>query len=173
MPRTGTTSEERAQRVEGRSPSMIRFLQKENRLTKALFVVIIARCLRFDGGLPDPRAHRPERVRAPTRSPSSIRIGIAAIFSGATSSPSRRSRSLPRQRVQQQYPQYAGNPMIMNMIEPQVGQQLVQQQILLDEARNWASTLPMPTCATICRPDLRARCCFPTGNSSGRTSTPR
>ncbi|MFZ1015485.1 MAG: peptidylprolyl isomerase, partial [Terracidiphilus sp.] len=38
------------------------------------------------------------------------------------------------QRVQQQYPQYAGNPMIMNMIEPQVGQQLVQQQILLDEA---------------------------------------
>ena len=41
---------------------------------------------------------------------------------------------MPRQRVQQQYPQYAGNPMIMNMIEPQVGQQLVQQQILLDEA---------------------------------------
>ncbi len=38
------------------------------------------------------------------------------------------------QRVQQQYPQYAGNPMIMSMIEPQVGQQLVQQQILLDEA---------------------------------------
>jgi len=37
--------------------------------------------------------------------------------------------------VQQQYPQYAGNPMIMNMIEPQVGQQLVQQQILLNEAQ--------------------------------------
>jgi len=41
---------------------------------------------------------------------------------------------LATQRVQQQYPQYAGNPMVMNMIEPQVGQQLVQQQILLDEA---------------------------------------
>ena len=36
--------------------------------------------------------------------------------------------------MRQQYPQYAGNSMILSIIEPQVAQQLVQQQILLAEA---------------------------------------
>jgi peptidyl-prolyl cis-trans isomerase D len=38
------------------------------------------------------------------------------------------------QQIQQRYPQYAGNPQIEHMIEQQVGQQLVQQQVLLIEA---------------------------------------
>ncbi len=37
-------------------------------------------------------------------------------------------------RIQQQYPQYAGNPMIEKIIEPQVGQQIVQQRIMVAEA---------------------------------------
>ncbi len=71
--------------------------------------------------------------------PWCIRTGTAALSSGEVIT-QRRWRSLASQRVQQQYPQYAGNPMILNMIEPQVGQQLVQQQILLAEAQSWAST---------------------------------
>ena len=39
-----------------------------------------------------------------------------------------------RQQLQQRGPQYADNPMILNFFEQQVGQQLVQQQVLLEEA---------------------------------------
>jgi peptidyl-prolyl cis-trans isomerase D len=39
-----------------------------------------------------------------------------------------------RQQLQQRGPQYADNPMILNFFEQQVGQQQVQQQILLEEA---------------------------------------
>ena len=39
-----------------------------------------------------------------------------------------------RQQLQQRSPQYADNPMILNFYEQQVGQQLVQQQVLLEEA---------------------------------------
>ena len=39
-----------------------------------------------------------------------------------------------RQQLQQRNPQYADNPMILNFFEAQVGQQLVQQRVLLQEA---------------------------------------
>ena len=41
---------------------------------------------------------------------------------------------LTRQQLQRQGAQYADNQTLINMFEPQVGQQLVQQQILLQEA---------------------------------------
>ena len=52
---------------------------------------------------------------------------------------------MARQQIQQRNPQYADNPMIMNLFSQQVGQQLVQQQILLAEADGWASAPPMTT----------------------------
>jgi peptidyl-prolyl cis-trans isomerase D len=39
-----------------------------------------------------------------------------------------------RRQVQQRNPQYADNPMILHLFEQQIGQQMVQQQILLAEA---------------------------------------
>lgn len=45
-----------------------------------------------------------------------------------------RVSSQARQQLQQRNPQYLSNPMIMNLFEQQVGQQMVQQQILLAEA---------------------------------------
>src|SRR6185437_6350685 len=45
-----------------------------------------------------------------------------------------RVQQVARQQVQQRNPQYLDNPMIMNFFTQQVGQQLVQQQILLSEA---------------------------------------
>ncbi len=40
--------------------------------------------------------------------------------------------------------------MILGLFEQQVGQQLVQEQILLAEASNWASTPRMKMCGSFC-----------------------
>jgi peptidyl-prolyl cis-trans isomerase D len=58
----------------------------------------------------------------------------AYLFSGRYVSHERVSQ-IARQQVQRQYPQYANNPAIQGLIEQQVGQHLVQQQILLIEAQ--------------------------------------
>jgi peptidyl-prolyl cis-trans isomerase D len=44
-------------------------------------------------------------------------------------------RQRASQVLQSQYPQFAGNPGILRLIEMQIGQQVVQQQVLLIEAR--------------------------------------
>ena len=63
-----------------------------------------------------------------------IRTGTAGSSSGGEVISQQKVAQMAPQRVQQQNPQYADNPMILNMIEQQVGQQLVQQQVLLAEA---------------------------------------
>jgi peptidyl-prolyl cis-trans isomerase D len=112
---------------------MIRFLQKENRLTKALFVVIIAAAsvsmvVYLIPGLTGQSATNADTFAIV------YPHWYSRYLSGGDTITQQKVTQLASQRVQQQYPQYAGNPMILNMIEPQVGQQLVQQQILLDEA---------------------------------------
>ena len=112
---------------------MIRFLQKENRLTKALFVVIIAAAsvsmvVYLIPGLTGQSATSADTFAIV------YPHWYSRYLSGGDIITQQKVTQLASQRVQQQYPQYAGNPMILNMIEPQVGQQLVQQQILLDEA---------------------------------------
>ena len=112
---------------------MIRFLQRDNRVTKAFFVIIIAAAsvgmvIYLIPGL--------------TGMGASTTDTFAAIYphwysrllsSGVTISQQAVSQRASRQ-IQQRYPQYAGNPQIEHMIEQQVGQQLVQQQVLLIEA---------------------------------------
>jgi peptidyl-prolyl cis-trans isomerase D len=112
---------------------MIRFLQKENRLTKALFVVIIGAAvvsmvIYLIPGLSGQSGSSTDTFAVVYPHWYSRFLASGEVIS------QQKVAQLATQRVQQQYPQYAGNPMIMNMIEPQVGQQLVQQQILLDEA---------------------------------------
>jgi peptidyl-prolyl cis-trans isomerase D len=114
---------------------MIRFLQKENRLTKALFVVIIAAAsvsmvVYLIPGLTGQSASGADTFAVVYPHWYSRFLSAGDVIS------QQKVTQMATQRVQQQYPQYAGNPMIMNMIEPQVGQQLVQQQILLEEATN-------------------------------------
>ena len=112
---------------------MIRFLQTDNRITKALLVVIIgaasvSMCVYLIPGLtgggsasPDTYAviypHWYSRFLSSGESVSQVRVEQVA-----------------RQQLQQRSPQYADNPMILNFFEQQVGQQLVQQQVLLEEA---------------------------------------
>ena len=45
-----------------------------------------------------------------------------------------RVEQITENQLQQRDPQYASNPMIVQLFEQQVGQQLVQQQVLLEEA---------------------------------------
>lgn len=112
---------------------MIRFLQQDNRVVKALFVVIIAAAsismvVYLIPGLMGLGA---------TGSDTYAVIyphWYNRLFSSGEVITQQKVSQAATQRIQQQYPQYAGNPMIMQIIEPQVAQQMIQQRILLNEA---------------------------------------
>ena len=113
---------------------MIRFLQsKDNRVVKALFVVIIAAAsvsmvvylipgLTAGGGI----SANTYAVVYPH--------WYSRFFASGEEISQEKVAQQARQQLQQRNPQYASNPMIVNLFEQQVGQQLVQQQILLAEA---------------------------------------
>jgi peptidyl-prolyl cis-trans isomerase D len=112
---------------------MIRFLQKENRLTKALFVVIIAAAsvsmvVYLIPGL------------AAGGAVSSSDYAVIyphwynKLFSNGDEILQNKVEQQARQQIQQRNPQYADNPMILNFFTQQVGQQMVEQQVLLQEA---------------------------------------
>jgi peptidyl-prolyl cis-trans isomerase D len=112
---------------------MIRFLQKDSRVIKAFFVIIIAfasvgMVIYLIPGL--------------TGMGTSTADVYATIFphwythflsTGITVSRERVSQ-MARQQLQRQNPEYADNPMIVRLVEQQAGQRLVQQQVLLAEA---------------------------------------
>jgi len=113
---------------------MIRFLQsKDNRVVKALFVVIIAAAsvsmvvylipgLTAGGGI----SANTYAVVYPH--------WYSRFFASGEEISEQKVDQQARQQLQQRNPQYASNPMIVNLFKQQVGQQLVQQQILLAEA---------------------------------------
>jgi peptidyl-prolyl cis-trans isomerase D len=112
---------------------MIRFLQKDNRIVKALFVVIIAAA----------SVSMVVYLIPGLTGQSSVGAGTYAVvypnwyskfFSSGESISQEKVTMQARQQLQQRNPQYASNPMIVNLFEQQVGQQMVQQQILLAEA---------------------------------------
>ena len=112
---------------------MIRFLQKDNRVVKALFVVIIAAAsvgmvVYLIPGLTGMGASTTDTYA--TVYPH----WYNRIFSSGDTISQQRVSQVARQQLMRRGPQYADNPMIVNIIERQVGQQLVQQQILLIEA---------------------------------------
>jgi peptidyl-prolyl cis-trans isomerase D len=110
---------------------MIRFLQKDSRVVKAFFVVIIAAA---------------SVSMVVYLIPGLTGGGAASADTYATIYPTWYSRFLSsgdvvslqkveqvaRQQMQQQ--RYPDNPMILNLLEQRVGQTLIQQQILLAEA---------------------------------------
>ena len=112
---------------------MIRFLQKENRVTKALFVVIIAAASVSMVVYLIPGLTGQGASAADTYAVVYPHWYSRVFASGDTISQAKVSQ-LARMQVMQRNPQYADNPMIVSLFEQQVGQQLVQQQILLAEA---------------------------------------
>jgi peptidyl-prolyl cis-trans isomerase D len=112
---------------------MIRFLQKDNRVVKALFVVIIAAAsvgmvIYLIPGLTGMGANTTDTYA--TVYPH----WYSRIFSSGDTISQQRVSQVAHQQLMRRGPQYADNPMIVSIIERQVGQQLVQQQILLNEA---------------------------------------
>jgi len=112
---------------------MIRFLQKDNRIVKALFVVIIVAASVSMVVYLIPGLTGQSATGADTYAVVYPHWYSRVLSSGEVITQDKVTMAA-QERVQQQYPQYAGNPMIMNLIQSQVGQQLVQQQILLAEA---------------------------------------
>jgi peptidyl-prolyl cis-trans isomerase D len=112
---------------------MIRFLQQDNRVVKALFVVIIAAASVSMVVYLIPGLTGQGAVSAGTYAVVYPHWYSKFFASGEAISQDKVSTQA-RQQLQQRNPQYASNPMIVSLFEQQVGQQLVQQQILLAEA---------------------------------------
>jgi peptidyl-prolyl cis-trans isomerase D len=114
---------------------MIRFLQaKDSRVAKAIFIVIIAAVSlgmvvylipSFVSGM-GANAQDTYAVVYPH--------WYSKFFSSGATIQQTKVDRMTRQQLMRQNPQYADNPMIIQMFEPRVGQQLVQQQIMLLEA---------------------------------------
>jgi peptidyl-prolyl cis-trans isomerase D len=112
---------------------MIRFLQTDNRMTKAIFVVIIGivsvgMVVYLIPGLTGQGA-----------SAANVYATIyphwySRLFSSGTTVTEEEVDKTARQQLQQQNPEYADNPMMLGYFEQREGQRLVQTQILLAEA---------------------------------------
>ena len=147
---------------------MIRFLQsQDNRLVKALFVVIIAAAsismvvylipgLTGQGG---------------------VSAGTYAViyphwwsrfFSSGDTIPEEKVAAQARQQLQQRNPQYASNPMIVNLFEQQVGQQMVQQKILLAEAAKLGISANSDDVAQFLHQGQAGQVLFPNGKFIGQ-----
>src|SRR3984957_4305475 len=110
---------------------MIRFLQTNNRMTKAIFVVIIGvvsigMVVYLIPGLTGQGA-----ATADTYATIYPHWYSKLLSSGSTVSQQMVDKLARAQLAQQRYPD---NPMILGLFEQRVGEQLIQQQILLDEA---------------------------------------
>ena len=112
---------------------MIRFLQTDNRMVKALIVVVIGAAsvtmvLYLIPGLGGMGSSSPD-----TYATVYPHWYSRLLSSGDTVSQSR-VEQIAQSQLQQRSPQYANNPMLLQFFEQQVGQQLVQQVVLLQEA---------------------------------------
>jgi len=112
---------------------MIRFLQADNRVVKALFWVIISAaivsmCVYLIPGL----------MSTASSSPDTYAVVYPHWYSRILSSGDTISiqtvQDMTRRQIMQRNPQYADNPMIVQLFQSQVGQQLIQRQVLLQEA---------------------------------------
>jgi peptidyl-prolyl cis-trans isomerase D len=141
---------------------MIRFLQRDNRVTKAFFVIIIAAAsvgmvVYLIPGLTGMGASAADTYA--TIYPH----WYSSIFSSGMTVSQEQVSMAARRQVQQRNPQYADNPVILHLFEQQVGQQLVQQQILLAEADKLGITAngrrcgPVPASGAVWRVSLPQR----------------
>jgi peptidyl-prolyl cis-trans isomerase D len=112
---------------------MIRFLQRDNRFTKAFFIVVIAAAsvgmvVYLIPGLTGMGASAADTYAV------IYPHWYSSFFSSGLTVSQEQVSQITQRQVRQRNPQYADNPMILRYFEQQVGQQLVQQKILLAEA---------------------------------------
>ena len=112
---------------------MLRFLQKDTKIAKAIYIVIIAAAsvgmvVYLIPGLMSGSAAAPDTFA------EVYPHWWSKIFHSADVVSLQKVQQMARQEVSQRNPQYLDNPVILNFFTQQVGQQLVQQQELLTEA---------------------------------------
>ena len=146
---------------------MIRFLQQDNRVVKALFVVIIAAASVSMVVYLIPGLTGQGAVSAGTYAVVYPRWYSKFFASGDVISQEKVSAQA-RQQLQQRNPQYASNPMIVNLFEQQVGQQLVQQQILLAEAAKLGISANNDDVAQFLHQGQAGQVLFPNGKFIGQ-----
>lgn len=146
---------------------MIRFLQKDNRVVKALFVVIIAAASVSMVVYLIPGLTGQGAVSADTYAVVYPHWYSKFLSSGATISQEKVTQQA-RQQLQQRNPQYASNPMIVGLFEQQVGQQMVQQQILLAEAEKLGITANSDDVLNYLHTGQAGQVLFPNGQFIGK-----
>ncbi len=112
---------------------MLRFLQKDTKIAKAIYVVIIAAAsvgmvVYLIPGLMSGTAAAPDTYA------EVYPHWWSKIFHSADVVSLQKVQQMARQQVSQRNPQYLDSPVILNFFTQQVGQQMVQQQELLTEA---------------------------------------
>jgi peptidyl-prolyl cis-trans isomerase D len=145
---------------------MIRFLQTDNRLTKALLVVIIgAASISMVVYL------IPGLTGAGASSPDAYAVvyphWYSRILSSGDTVSQTRVQQVAENQLRQRGPQYANNPMLVQFFEQQVGQQLVQQQVLLQEAHRLGVTATDDDVRTYLRTGPTGQVIFPGGKYIG------
>jgi len=110
---------------------MIRFLQRDSRVVKAFFVVIIGMASISMVVYLIPGLTGQGAGAADTYAVVYPHWYSRLLSSGSSVSQVKVEKMARAQLAQQRYPD---NPMILGLFEQRVGQQLIQQQILLDEA---------------------------------------
>jgi peptidyl-prolyl cis-trans isomerase D len=118
---------------------MIRFLQADNRIVKALFWVIISAaivsmCVYLIPGLMGSASAAADTYAVV------YPHWYSKILSSGDEISQQKVEEMTRRQLMQQNPQYADNPMIVQMFEGRVGQQMIQQQVLLQEAQRLGIT---------------------------------
>jgi peptidyl-prolyl cis-trans isomerase D len=114
---------------------MIRFLQsKDDRFVKAVFIVIIGMVsvgmvIYLIPGLTGLGSSAPDTYAVV------YPHWYSHFFSSGATVSQQRVEQLTRQQLMQRNPQYADNDMIVKMFEGQVGEQMVQQEVLLQVAQ--------------------------------------
>jgi peptidyl-prolyl cis-trans isomerase D len=146
---------------------MIRFLQQDNRVVKALFVVIIAAASVSMVVYLIPGLTGQGAVSAGTYAVVYPHWYSKFFASGEPISQERVSAQA-RQQLQQRNPQYASNPMIVSLFEQQVGQQMVQQQILLAEAAKLGISANSSDVAQFLHEGQAGQVLFPNGKFIGQ-----
>jgi peptidyl-prolyl cis-trans isomerase D len=118
---------------------MIRFLQADNRIVKSLFWVIISAaivsmCVYLIPGLTGSSASSADTFAVV------YPHWYSKILASGDEISMQKVQDMTRRQVMQRNPQYADNPMIMQLFEGQVGQQMIQQAVLLQEAHRLGVT---------------------------------
>ncbi len=145
---------------------MIRFLQsKDNRLVKAVFVVIIGvvsvgMVVYLIPGLTGQGA-----ATADTYAVIYPHWYSRFLSAGDTVSQQRVEKMARQQLAQQRYPD---NPMILGLFEQRVGQQMVQEQVLLDEAEKLGVRATESDVSTYLQTGAPGQVLYPNGKFIGK-----